>query len=36
MERVTVVVGDVHGCIVELKELLNTIQFNKQQMRLVF
>lgn len=36
MERIVVVVGDVHGCVDELKELLNTIQFNKQQMRLVF
>lgn len=36
MERVIAVVGDVHGCFDELKELLNAIQFNKQQMRLVF
>lgn len=36
MERIVVAVGDVHGCVDELKELLNTIQFNKQQMRLVF
>lgn len=36
MERIVVAVGDVHGCIEELKELLNTIQFNKNQMRLVF
>lgn len=36
MEKVTVVVGDVHGCIEELDELLKTIQYNKDQMRLVF
>lgn len=35
-DRISVVVGDVHGCVDELKELLNTIQFNKNQMRLVF
>jgi hypothetical protein len=36
MERIVVAVGDVHGCIEELKELLKTIQYNKSQMRLVF
>jgi bis(5'-nucleosyl)-tetraphosphatase (symmetrical) len=36
MERMTVAVGDVHGCIEELNELLKTIQYNKNQMRLVF
>jgi bis(5'-nucleosyl)-tetraphosphatase (symmetrical) len=36
MERIVVAVGDVHGCIEELKELLKTIQYNKNQMRLVF
>lgn len=35
-DRISVVVGDVHGCVDELKELLNALQFNKQQMRLVF
>jgi bis(5'-nucleosyl)-tetraphosphatase (symmetrical) len=34
--RIPVVVGDVHGCIDELKELLKTIQYNKSQIRLVF
>lgn len=36
MERIVVAVGDVHGCIEELNELLKTIQYNKNQMRLVF
>jgi len=36
MERIVVAVGDVHGCIEELDELLKTIQYNKNQMRLVF
>ena len=35
-ERVTVVVGDVHGCIEELDELLKTIQYNPSQHRLIF
>lgn len=36
MEKITVVVGDVHGCLEELDELLRVIQYNKNQMRLVF
>jgi len=36
MERLTVVVGDVHGCIEELDELLKKIQYNPSQMRLIF
>lgn len=36
MEKVVVAVGDVHGCIEELDELLKTIQYNRNQMRLVF
>ena len=35
MERLTVVVGDIHGCIEEFNELLKTIQYNPSQMRLV-
>lgn len=35
-ERITIVVGDVHGCIEELDELLKTIQYNPTTMRLVF
>lgn len=36
MEKLPVVIGDVHGCLEELNELLNTIQYNENQMRLVF
>lgn len=36
MERITVVVGDVHGCIEELNELLKTIQYDPSRMRLIF
>lgn len=36
MERIIVAVGDVHGCIEELDELLKKIQYNPAQMRLVF
>lgn len=36
MSKVTVVVGDVHGCIEELDELLKLIQYNPDQHRLVF
>jgi bis(5'-nucleosyl)-tetraphosphatase (symmetrical) len=36
MEKLIVTVGDVHGCIDELNELLNTLQYNSNQMRLVF
>jgi bis(5'-nucleosyl)-tetraphosphatase (symmetrical) len=36
MERIVVVVGDVHGCLEELDELLKTLQYKKDQMRLVF
>lgn len=36
MEKVIVAVGDVHGCIEELDELLKAIQYNPNQMRLVF
>lgn len=36
MEKIIVAVGDVHGCIEELNELLKTIQYNPNQMRLVF
>jgi bis(5'-nucleosyl)-tetraphosphatase (symmetrical) len=32
---VTVVVGDIHGCLEEFDELLKTIQYNPNQMRLV-
>lgn len=36
MNKLTVVIGDVHGCIEELNELLKLIQYNSNQMRLVF
>jgi bis(5'-nucleosyl)-tetraphosphatase (symmetrical) len=36
MNKVVVAVGDVHGCIEELDELLKKIQYNPNQMRLVF
>lgn len=36
MNRIIVAVGDVHGCIEELDELLKKIQYNPAQMRLVF
>lgn len=38
MERVTVLVSDIHGCLEEFDELLKVIeydQFNKDQMRLI-
>lgn len=34
-ERVTVAVGDIHGCLEEFDDLLKKIQYNKNQMRLV-
>lgn len=34
--KLTVVIGDVHGCIDELNELLKTIQYKPEQMQLVF
>lgn len=36
MKKSIVVVGDVHGCIEELDELLKTLEYNKENMRLVF
>lgn len=36
MERMIVAVGDVHGCIEELDELLKTIQYDPRVHRLVF
>jgi len=36
MERFPVVVGDVHGCIEELDELLKLIQYDPAKMRLIF
>lgn len=35
MSKVTVAVGDIHGCLEEFDELLKTIQYNPNQMRLV-
>lgn len=35
MEKLVVAVGDLHGCIEEFEELLKTLQYNKNQMRLV-
>lgn len=36
MEKIIVAVGDVHGCLEELDELLKKIQYNPNQMELVF
>lgn len=33
--KMAVAIGDVHGCLEEFDELLKTIQYNKNQMRLV-
>lgn len=33
--KMVVAVGDIHGCLEEFDELLKTIQYNKNQMRLV-
>lgn len=35
MQKVVVAVGDIHGCLEEFDELVKTIQFNKNQMRMV-
>jgi hypothetical protein len=35
MERITIAVGDIHGCLEEFDELLKKLQYNKNQMRLV-
>lgn len=35
MQRVTVAVGDIHGCLEEFDELLKKLQYKKEQMRLV-
>lgn len=35
MKKIVVTVGDLHGCLEEFKELLNVLQYNKDQMRLV-
>lgn len=35
MEKLIVAVGDLHGCVEEFQELLKTLQYNKNQMRLV-
>jgi diadenosine tetraphosphatase ApaH/serine/threonine PP2A family protein phosphatase len=35
MKKLTVLVGDVHGCLEEFEELLNTIQYDPNQMRLI-
>src|SRR5690606_34883114 len=35
MLKRTIVVGDIHGCIDELKELLNKISYNKNNDRLI-
>jgi len=34
--KIIVTIGDIHGCVEELNELLKTIQYNKNNMRLVF
>lgn len=36
MSKQTVIVGDVHGCIDELNELLRTIEYNPNNTRLIF
>lgn len=35
MEKLIVVVGDIHGCLEEFNELVKTLQYNKDKMRLV-
>lgn len=35
MEKLIVVVGDLHGCSEEFQELLKTLEYNKEQMRLI-
>lgn len=35
MKKITVLVGDIHGCLEEFNELLNLIQYNPDQMRLI-
>lgn len=35
MKRVIVAVGDIHGCLEEFDELLKTLQYKKEEMRLV-
>jgi bis(5'-nucleosyl)-tetraphosphatase (symmetrical) len=35
MEKITVAVGDIHGCLEEFDELLKLIQYKPSQMRLV-
>lgn len=34
-EKLTVFIGDIHGCLEELDELLKTLSYNKDNMRLV-
>lgn len=36
MKKRTIVIGDVHGCIAELDELLKTVQYKQREDRLVF
>lgn len=35
MDKQIVVVGDIHGCLEEFEELLKTLQYNKEKMRLI-
>ena len=36
MEKRTIVIGDVHGCLAELDELLRTVEYKQGEDRLVF
>jgi len=35
MDKIVIAIGDIHGCIEEFQELLKTIQYNKEKMRVV-
>lgn len=35
MEKQIIIVGDIHGCVDEFKDLLNKISFNSNQIRLI-
>ena len=36
MNKITAIIGDVHGCLEELDELLKQISYNPEEIRLVF
>lgn len=35
MKKITVLVGDIHGCLEEFNELLKSIQYDSRTMRLI-